>query len=119
MMCDYERRIFEVTVVSNTKAIGTARVAVTLADRGRRRGRSGGRGRGREARLHEAFASDEPGQRTIDLLSSSLLYNTLPKSYAGKMYGFAEFCHDSKNISPLEAATATFVWYVAWIGERG
>eukprot|EP00873_Tetraselmis_striata_P042091 jgi/Tetstr1/462355/TSEL_007361.t1 len=32
---------------------------------------------------------------------------------------FAEFCHDSENISPLEAATATVVRYVAWIGERG
>eukprot|EP00873_Tetraselmis_striata_P011729 jgi/Tetstr1/431993/TSEL_021470.t1 len=28
---------------------------------------------------------------------------------------FAEFCHDSENISPLEAATATVVRYVAWI----
>eukprot|EP00873_Tetraselmis_striata_P003095 jgi/Tetstr1/423359/TSEL_014052.t1 len=32
---------------------------------------------------------------------------------------FAEFCHDSENISPLEATTATVVRYVAWIGERG
>eukprot|EP00873_Tetraselmis_striata_P008178 jgi/Tetstr1/428442/TSEL_018456.t1 len=33
---------------------------------------------------------------------------------------FAEFCHDSENISPLmEATTATVVRYAAWIGERG
>eukprot|EP00873_Tetraselmis_striata_P015711 jgi/Tetstr1/435975/TSEL_024856.t1 len=32
---------------------------------------------------------------------------------------FAEFCHDSENISPLEATTAIVVRYVAWIGERG
>eukprot|EP00873_Tetraselmis_striata_P007109 jgi/Tetstr1/427373/TSEL_017537.t1 len=32
---------------------------------------------------------------------------------------FTEFCHDSENISPLEASTATVVRYVAWIGERG
>eukprot|EP00873_Tetraselmis_striata_P010304 jgi/Tetstr1/430568/TSEL_020366.t1 len=28
---------------------------------------------------------------------------------------FAEFCHDSENISPLEATTATVVRYVVWI----
>eukprot|EP00873_Tetraselmis_striata_P009212 jgi/Tetstr1/429476/TSEL_019384.t1 len=32
---------------------------------------------------------------------------------------FAEFCHDSENISPLEATNATLVRYVTWIGERG
>eukprot|EP00873_Tetraselmis_striata_P029425 jgi/Tetstr1/449689/TSEL_036757.t1 len=32
---------------------------------------------------------------------------------------FAEFCHDSENISLLEATTATAVRHVAWIGERG
>eukprot|EP00873_Tetraselmis_striata_P039821 jgi/Tetstr1/460085/TSEL_005405.t1 len=32
---------------------------------------------------------------------------------------FAEFCHDSENISPLEATIANVVRYVAWIGERG
>eukprot|EP00873_Tetraselmis_striata_P037865 jgi/Tetstr1/458129/TSEL_044621.t1 len=66
----------------------------------------------------EAFGSDELGQRTLDLLSSSLSAQTL-KSYAGRLSQFAEFCHDSENISPLEATTATVVRYVAWIGERG
>eukprot|EP00873_Tetraselmis_striata_P012456 jgi/Tetstr1/432720/TSEL_022086.t1 len=41
------------------------------------------------------------------------------KSYAGRLSQFAEFCHDSENISPLEATTANVVRYVAWIGERG
>eukprot|EP00873_Tetraselmis_striata_P025904 jgi/Tetstr1/446168/TSEL_003569.t1 len=66
----------------------------------------------------EAFGSDELGQRTLDLLSSSLSAQTL-KSYAGRLSQFAEFCHDSENISPLEATTATVVRYVAWIGEQG
>eukprot|EP00873_Tetraselmis_striata_P034176 jgi/Tetstr1/454440/TSEL_041340.t1 len=66
----------------------------------------------------DAFDSDELGQRTLDLLSSSLSAQTL-KSYAGRLPQFAEFCHDSENISPLEATTATVVRYVAWIGERG
>eukprot|EP00873_Tetraselmis_striata_P018835 jgi/Tetstr1/439099/TSEL_002964.t1 len=66
----------------------------------------------------EALGSDELGQRTLDLLSSSLSAQTL-KSYAGRLSQFAEFCHDSENISPLEATTATVVRYVAWIGERG
>eukprot|EP00873_Tetraselmis_striata_P005591 jgi/Tetstr1/425855/TSEL_016232.t1 len=67
----------------------------------------------------DAFgSSDELGQRTLDLLSSSLSAQTL-KSYAGRLSQFAEFCHDSDNISPLEATTATVVRYVAWIGERG
>eukprot|EP00873_Tetraselmis_striata_P032982 jgi/Tetstr1/453246/TSEL_040262.t1 len=66
----------------------------------------------------DAFGSDELGQRTLDLLSSSLSAQTL-KSYAGGLSQFAEFCHDSENISPLEATTATVVRYVAWIGERG
>eukprot|EP00873_Tetraselmis_striata_P041113 jgi/Tetstr1/461377/TSEL_000588.t1 len=66
----------------------------------------------------DAFGSDELGQRTLDLLSSSLSAQTL-KSYAGRLAQFAEFCHDSENISPLEATTATVVRYVAWIGERG
>eukprot|EP00873_Tetraselmis_striata_P035869 jgi/Tetstr1/456133/TSEL_042902.t1 len=70
------------------------------------------------SRLHDAFGSDELGQRTLDLLSSSLSAQTL-KSYAGRLSQFAEFCHDSENISPLEATTATVVRYVAWIGERG
>eukprot|EP00873_Tetraselmis_striata_P037227 jgi/Tetstr1/457491/TSEL_044073.t1 len=66
----------------------------------------------------DAFGSDELGQRTLDLLSSCLSAKTL-KSYAGRLSQFAEFCHDSENISPLEATTATVVRYVAWIGERG
>eukprot|EP00873_Tetraselmis_striata_P003599 jgi/Tetstr1/423863/TSEL_014487.t1 len=48
----------------------------------------------------DAFGSDELGQRTLDLLSSSLTAQTL-KSYAGRLSQIAEFCH--KNISPLEA----------------
>eukprot|EP00873_Tetraselmis_striata_P005658 jgi/Tetstr1/425922/TSEL_001597.t2 len=56
----------------------------------------------------DAFGSDELGQRTLDLLSSSLSARTL-KSYAGRLSQFAEFCHDSENISPLEATTATVV----------
>eukprot|EP00873_Tetraselmis_striata_P034170 jgi/Tetstr1/454434/TSEL_041334.t1 len=63
-------------------------------------------------------SDDELGQRTLDLLSSSLSAQKL-KSYAGRLSQFAEFCHDSENISPLEATTATVVRYVAWIGERG
>eukprot|EP00873_Tetraselmis_striata_P012127 jgi/Tetstr1/432391/TSEL_021788.t1 len=56
----------------------------------------------------EAFGSDEFGQRTLDLLSSSLTAQTV-KSYAGRLSQFAEFCHDSENISPLEATIATVV----------
>eukprot|EP00873_Tetraselmis_striata_P013984 jgi/Tetstr1/434248/TSEL_023355.t1 len=92
LMRDYERRVFEAIVASSAKATATARVA--------------------------AADVDELGQRTLDLLSSSLTAQTL-RSYAGKLSQFAEFCHDSENISPLEATTATVVWYVAWIGERG
>eukprot|EP00873_Tetraselmis_striata_P035403 jgi/Tetstr1/455667/TSEL_042478.t1 len=92
LMRDYERRVFEATVASSAKATATSRVA--------------------------AAAVDELGQRTLDLLSSSLRAQTL-KSYAGRLAQFAEFCHDSENISPLEATTATVVRYVAWIGERG
>eukprot|EP00873_Tetraselmis_striata_P005747 jgi/Tetstr1/426011/TSEL_016358.t1 len=66
----------------------------------------------------DAFGSDELGQRTLDLLSSSLSAQTL-KSYAGWLSQFAEFCHDSENISPLETTTTTVVRCVAWIGERG
>eukprot|EP00873_Tetraselmis_striata_P037228 jgi/Tetstr1/457492/TSEL_044074.t1 len=71
-----------------------------------------------DAAAKDAFGSDELGQRTLDLLSSSLSAQTL-KSYAGRLSQFAEFCHDSENISPLEATTANVVRYVAWIGERG
>eukprot|EP00873_Tetraselmis_striata_P045209 jgi/Tetstr1/465473/TSEL_010157.t1 len=60
----------------------------------------------------DAFGSDElVGQRTFDMLSSSLTAQTL-KSYAGRLSQFAEFCHDSENISPLEATTATVVRFV-------
>eukprot|EP00873_Tetraselmis_striata_P007163 jgi/Tetstr1/427427/TSEL_017590.t1 len=52
------------------------------------------------------------------MLSSFLTAQTI-KSYADRMSQFAEFCHDSENISPLEATTATVVRYVAWSGERG
>eukprot|EP00873_Tetraselmis_striata_P007244 jgi/Tetstr1/427508/TSEL_017634.t1 len=45
----------------------------------------------------EAFGSDELGQLTLDMLSSSLSAQTL-KSYAGRLSQFAEFCHDSENI---------------------
>eukprot|EP00873_Tetraselmis_striata_P017515 jgi/Tetstr1/437779/TSEL_026433.t1 len=62
--------------------------------------------------------SNELGQRTLDLLSISLTGQTL-KSYSGRLSLFAKFRHDSENISPLEATTATVVRYVAWIGERG
>eukprot|EP00873_Tetraselmis_striata_P008953 jgi/Tetstr1/429217/TSEL_019169.t1 len=62
----------------------------------------------------DAFGSHELGQRTLDLLPSSLTAQTL-KSYAGKMPRFAEFCHDSENISPLEATTATVVRYMPWV----
>eukprot|EP00873_Tetraselmis_striata_P027353 jgi/Tetstr1/447617/TSEL_034978.t1 len=48
------------------------------------------------------------------MFSSSLTAQTL-KSYAGRLSQFAEFCHDSENIRPLEATTATVVRYVAWI----
>eukprot|EP00873_Tetraselmis_striata_P021090 jgi/Tetstr1/441354/TSEL_029605.t1 len=56
----------------------------------------------------------EPCEATFRSLSAQTL-----KSYAGRLSQFAEFCHDSENISPLEATTATVVRYVAWIGERG
>eukprot|EP00873_Tetraselmis_striata_P046205 jgi/Tetstr1/466469/TSEL_000978.t1 len=46
----------------------------------------------------EAFGSDELGQRTLDLLSSSLSAQTL-KSYAGRLSQFAEFWHDSENLT--------------------
>eukprot|EP00873_Tetraselmis_striata_P004516 jgi/Tetstr1/424780/TSEL_001477.t1 len=52
------------------------------------------------SRLQDAFGSDELEQRTLDLLSSSLIAQTL-KSNAGRLSQFAEFCHDSENISPL------------------
>eukprot|EP00873_Tetraselmis_striata_P026560 jgi/Tetstr1/446824/TSEL_034304.t1 len=66
----------------------------------------------------DAFGLDELGQRTLDLLFSFLTAQTL-KSYANRLSRFAEFCHDSDNMSPLKATTATVVRYVAWIGERG
>eukprot|EP00873_Tetraselmis_striata_P038814 jgi/Tetstr1/459078/TSEL_004528.t1 len=41
-------------------------------------------------------------QRILDILSSLLTSHTL-RGYAGKLSQFAEFYHDSENISPLEA----------------
>eukprot|EP00873_Tetraselmis_striata_P010839 jgi/Tetstr1/431103/TSEL_020819.t1 len=61
---------------------------------------------------------NEGGQRTLDLLSSSLTAQTL-MSYADILSRFAEFCHDSENISALEATTASVVKYVSWFGELG
>eukprot|EP00873_Tetraselmis_striata_P038401 jgi/Tetstr1/458665/TSEL_045055.t1 len=107
LMRDYERRVFEATVASSAKATATGGGSSCRSRTCTRTG--GGRGRGRE---------DELGQRTLDLLSSSLTAQTL-KSYASRLSQFAEFCHDAENISPLEATTATVVRYVAWIGERG
>eukprot|EP00873_Tetraselmis_striata_P021858 jgi/Tetstr1/442122/TSEL_030277.t1 len=66
-------------------------------------------------RLQQVFASDESGERILDLLSNSLSTTQTLKSYAGRLSQFAEFCHDSENISPLEGTTATVVRYVAWI----
>eukprot|EP00873_Tetraselmis_striata_P035115 jgi/Tetstr1/455379/TSEL_042211.t1 len=69
--------------------------------------------------------SDSVGRLSSELLElceatfRSLTAQTL-KSYAGRLLSqFAEFCHDSENVSPLDATTATVVRYVAWIGERG
>eukprot|EP00873_Tetraselmis_striata_P022550 jgi/Tetstr1/442814/TSEL_030898.t1 len=68
--------------------------------------------------------SDGVGRLSSELLElceatfRSLTAQTL-KSYAGKLSQLAEFCHDSENISPLEATTDTVVRYVASIGERG
>eukprot|EP00873_Tetraselmis_striata_P034205 jgi/Tetstr1/454469/TSEL_041369.t1 len=50
---------------------------------------------------------------------SSYSYIRTFKSYAGRMSQFVEFCHDSENISPLEATTATVVRHVAWIAGPG
>eukprot|EP00873_Tetraselmis_striata_P008867 jgi/Tetstr1/429131/TSEL_019093.t1 len=38
---------------------------------------------------------------------------------SARLSQFAEFCHDSENISPLEATIAHVVRYVAWVDERG
>lgn len=61
---------------------------------------------------------DELGQRALDFLSSSLNALAL-RSYYGKVAQFAELCHVSEGITPLEATTAIIVRYVAMIGERG
>eukprot|EP00873_Tetraselmis_striata_P001238 jgi/Tetstr1/421502/TSEL_012450.t1 len=55
--------------------------------------------------------SDGVGRRSSELQE--------PCEATFRLSQFAEFCHDSENISPLEATTATVVRYVAWIGERG
>eukprot|EP00873_Tetraselmis_striata_P045971 jgi/Tetstr1/466235/TSEL_010791.t1 len=67
---------------------------------------------GAGAAAKDAFGSDELGHRTLDLRSSSFSTAQTLKSYAGRFSQFAEFCHDSENISPLEATTATFVRFV-------
>eukprot|EP00873_Tetraselmis_striata_P017787 jgi/Tetstr1/438051/TSEL_026677.t1 len=111
LMRDYERRVFEATVASSAKAncycSGSGSTCMAWAWTRTWRW------------TRDAFGSDGLGQRTLDLLSSSLTAQTL-KSYAGRLSQLAEFCHDSENISPLEATTATVVRYVAGIGdERG
>eukprot|EP00873_Tetraselmis_striata_P035185 jgi/Tetstr1/455449/TSEL_042278.t1 len=117
LMRDYERRVFEATVASSAKATATARVVAAAAGRGR-----GPRDRGwwtwvvGQRRTRSAQTSWASGPR--DLLSSSLSAQTL-KSYAGRLSQFAEFCHDSENISPLEADYCDCRSYVAWIAERG
>eukprot|EP00873_Tetraselmis_striata_P007923 jgi/Tetstr1/428187/TSEL_018238.t1 len=58
-----------------------------------------------EATFRRARTTDT---RPAHLLFSSLTAQTL-KSYAGRLSQFLEFCHDSENISPLEATTATVV----------
>eukprot|EP00873_Tetraselmis_striata_P003030 jgi/Tetstr1/423294/TSEL_013993.t1 len=143
LMRDYERRVFEATVASSAKTTATARDAFGSDELGQRTldllssSLSAQTLKSYADRLSQfaefchdsdfftpslrpsdAFGSDELGQRTLDLLSSSLSAQTL-KSYADRLSQFAEFCHDSENISPLEATTATVVRYVAWIGERG
>eukprot|EP00873_Tetraselmis_striata_P007543 jgi/Tetstr1/427807/TSEL_001779.t1 len=103
-MKDYERRVFEATVASSAKATATARVggsgcmtrAWTWAWR---RSRAWPRGK-------RSVQTSWDSGRTLDLLSISLSAQTL-KSYAGRLSQFAEFCHESENISPLEATTAT------------
>eukprot|EP00873_Tetraselmis_striata_P012966 jgi/Tetstr1/433230/TSEL_022518.t1 len=42
-----------------------------------------------------------------------------PQELRRQTFSVRFFCHDSENIGRLEATTATVVWYVAWIGERG
>eukprot|EP00873_Tetraselmis_striata_P021044 jgi/Tetstr1/441308/TSEL_029559.t1 len=90
LMKDHERRVFEATVASIAKATATARVAAAAAWWG------------------VVAGAGVAAKRTLDLLSSSLTAQTLI-SYAGTLSLFAEFCHDSENISPLEATTATVV----------
>eukprot|EP00873_Tetraselmis_striata_P013970 jgi/Tetstr1/434234/TSEL_023345.t1 len=103
-MRDYERRVFEATVTSSAKATATARVVAAAAGRGRDEDVVVDAG----VAAKDAFGSDEVGQRTLNLLSSSLTAQTL-ESYAGRLSQFAEFCHDSENISPQEATTANVV----------
>eukprot|EP00873_Tetraselmis_striata_P026507 jgi/Tetstr1/446771/TSEL_034258.t1 len=116
LMRDYERRVFEATVANAQRrpVLLEWRLQLHVVGVGEGEGEAGDAG----GAAKDAFGSDELGQRTLDLLSSSLSAQTL-KSYAGRLSQFAEFCHDSENISPLEATTATIVRYVAWIGERG
>eukprot|EP00873_Tetraselmis_striata_P001051 jgi/Tetstr1/421315/TSEL_012286.t1 len=73
---------------------------------------------GAGAAAKDAFGSDELGHRTLDLRSSSFSTAQTLKSYAGRFSQFAEFCHDSENISPLEATTATFVRWEAGVADK-
>eukprot|EP00873_Tetraselmis_striata_P006046 jgi/Tetstr1/426310/TSEL_016626.t1 len=98
LMKDYERRVFEATVASNAKATATARVAAAAAGCVRL-GRAGPANARPALKLPQRSNTQELRRQTVSV--------------------FAEFCHDSENISPLEATTATVVRYVAWIGERG
>eukprot|EP00873_Tetraselmis_striata_P008977 jgi/Tetstr1/429241/TSEL_001904.t1 len=130
-MRDYERRVFEATVASSAKATATLLLEWRLQLQVVGVGEDEAGDAGVAAKVstsdgvvrlssellelceatfrQDAFGSDELGQRTLDLLSSSLSAHTL-KSYAGRLSQFAElFCHDSENISPLEATTATVV----------
>eukprot|EP00873_Tetraselmis_striata_P002348 jgi/Tetstr1/422612/TSEL_013418.t1 len=100
LMKDYERRVFEVSTSDGVGRLSSALLELC------------------EATFRTRSARTSWASERSTLLSSSLSAQTL-KSYAGRLSQFAEFCHDSENISPLEATTATVVRYVAWIGERG
>eukprot|EP00873_Tetraselmis_striata_P007549 jgi/Tetstr1/427813/TSEL_001785.t1 len=55
----------------------------------------------------------------VGRLSSELqaLRGVTFRSYASKLSQFAEFCHDSENISPLEATTATIYDFRAFMAS--
>eukprot|EP00873_Tetraselmis_striata_P042775 jgi/Tetstr1/463039/TSEL_007977.t1 len=101
LMKDYERRVFDATVASATRKPPPLMDAGVDVD---------------AAAVVVCVDVDMAAQPSAyHLITSSLTTQTL-KSYAGTLSQFAEFCHDSENISPLEATTATVVRYVAWIG---